>query len=252
MDNRALNPISDEVREEVLSHTWYHNIDLGGGLITPGRGWDHLWGPSTAFLERASLAGKKVLEIGTWDGYFSFQAERLGAASVLATDIKSWETFHLAKKTLGSKVEFQIASIYTLREQFEAETFDAVICYGIFYHLLHPVLGFVNANHVLREGGLLFLEGGYYRRDEDRSLMYFSYGDDRLMPHDPTYCVCPTIRCLRNMVEASHFEILDVDPYLQEEGDTGRVLLLGQKRATQEADQLYEDTYPNQLLSPYD
>ena len=32
----------------------------------------------------ASLAGLSVLDIGAWDGFFSFEAERRGAARVVA------------------------------------------------------------------------------------------------------------------------------------------------------------------------
>lgn len=240
------------LQDRVNALTWYHNIDLGNGVVTPGRSWHQIWDPALAFMERAGLNGKEVLEIGSWDGMFSFGAEALGAASVQATDIKRWKTFELAREALDSRVSFKVASIYTLREQFDAERFDVVICYGVYYHLLHPMLGFVNLNHVLRPGGIALIEGAYYRRDEDRSVYYFSYGDDRLMPHDPTFCTCPTVKCLRNMLAASQLEPIEVDPYLQEAGDTGRVLVKARKRVRAEQDQLYEDTYPNQLLAPYD
>lgn len=242
----------DDLRKKVHELTWYHNIDLGGGLITPGRSWQHLWEPSARFLEESDLCGKTVLEIGSWDGYFGFRAETLGAAAVMATDIKPWETFFLAREILGSKVEFRIASIYTLREQFEIESFDVVLCYGVYYHLLHPMLGFVNANHVLKPGGSLLLEGAYYRRHEQESLVYFSHGADNLMPHDPTYCTCPTLKALENMLHASHFEVARMNAYLEEAGETGRVLVEARKRQKTPDDLLYEDTYPNQLLKPWD
>jgi tRNA (mo5U34)-methyltransferase len=43
-----------------------------------------------AFIEQqlatVDFRGKRVLEVGSWDGYWSFWAERHGARSVLATD----------------------------------------------------------------------------------------------------------------------------------------------------------------------
>ena len=137
-------PNKKELLKKINQLTWYHNIDLGNGIVTPGRNWQFIWEPSAKFMEKEDFSGKNVLEIGTWDGYFSFKAEALGAAKVIATDIKAWETFQLAKEILNSKVEFRHASIYSLDEVFPEERFDIVVCYGIFYHLLYPMLGFYN------------------------------------------------------------------------------------------------------------
>lgn len=237
----------EEVLELVNRHTWYHNIDLGNGVVTPGRGWHFIWDPSAEFLKRVDFRGKTVLEIGTWDGYFSFKVEALGAARVIATDIKLWETFLLARDILNSKVEFKSASIYTLDECFPDTPFDVIVCYGIYYHLLFPNLALTKMNRVLRPGGILLLEGAYYREHEDKSFLYFSYGADRLVPGDPTYCTCPTLKCLRNMLHASLFEVSEVLPY-HKEGKTGRVLVEARRREKNENDQLYEHGYPESLL----
>lgn len=239
-----------ELLEKVNQHTWYHNIDLGNGIITPGRGWNFIWEPSAEFLGRVDFSGKTVLEIGAWDGYFSFKAEALGAGKVIATDIKLWETFLLARDILNSKVEFKTATIYTIDESFPETLFDVIICYGIYYHLLFPNLAFTKMNRVLRRGGTLLLEGAYYRKYEEQSILYFSYGGDRLVSDDPTFCTCPTLKCLRNMLHASLFEVKEENPYLEEK-DTGRVLIMASKREKNENDLLYEHTYPNNLLSKY-
>jgi tRNA (mo5U34)-methyltransferase len=240
----------EELLEKVNQHTWYHNIDLGNGIITPGRGWNRIWEPSAKFLERVEFSGKTVLEIGTWDGYFSFKAEALGAGKVTATDIKLWETFVLARDILNSKVEFKAASIYSLDESFPETLFDVIICYGIYYHLLFPNLAFTKMNRVLRPGGTLLLEGAYYPKYEGQSILYFSYGEDRLVSNDPTFCTCPTLKCLRNMLHASLFEVTEENPYLREK-NTGRVLIMARKREKNENDLLYEHTYPNNLLRKY-
>ena len=36
----------------------------------------------------ASLAGRRCLDVGTWDGFWAFEMERRGAASVTAIDIE--------------------------------------------------------------------------------------------------------------------------------------------------------------------
>ena len=81
---------------------WYHTIDLGGGVVT--RGIDD----SPFRLARLdlpqSLAGLTVLDIGAWDGFFSFEAERRGAARVVAADYFSWHG-----GGWGSKAGFELA-----------------------------------------------------------------------------------------------------------------------------------------------
>src|SRR5207248_901707 len=82
-----------EVRRAVLLKRvsgvkWFHQIDLGGMLT---RGVKPM--ANAAFQASVALkdiAGKTVLDVGAWDGYFSFAAERGGAARVLATDHFCW------------------------------------------------------------------------------------------------------------------------------------------------------------------
>ena len=63
-------------------------MDLGHGVVTHGQ--DN----SPRKLKRLklpeSLAGRSVLDVGAWDGFFSFEAERRGAKRVLATDSFVW------------------------------------------------------------------------------------------------------------------------------------------------------------------
>ena len=101
---------SPDVQSRVGAIRWYHTIDLGGGIVTPGVD------DSPVRLARAqlpeSLRGLTVLDIGAWDGFFSFECERRGAKRVLAIDTYSWDTygkdgFLLAHEMLKSKVEHQ-------------------------------------------------------------------------------------------------------------------------------------------------
>ena len=60
---------------------WFHSIPLNDGTVTPGLD------ASMAKLEQIGLpkdlTGKTVLDIGSWDGFFSFQAEKAGAKASL-------------------------------------------------------------------------------------------------------------------------------------------------------------------------
>ena len=78
--------VRDEVQARVNAIPWYHSIDLGHGVITPG---DSKTVPLTPD-QLPDFSGRSVLDIGAWDGYYSCLAERLGASRVVALDHYAW------------------------------------------------------------------------------------------------------------------------------------------------------------------
>lgn len=145
---------------EVASNPlWYHTMDLGQGVTTPG--WFDLR-PVSARLPWPDLAGKRCLDVGTFDGFFAFEMERRGASEVIATDIPDhalWDWplvereagvayteaiqgpkglgFEIAARALGSKVERRFISVYDLDEA-EVGRFDVVFCGSLLLHLRDP------------------------------------------------------------------------------------------------------------------
>ena len=77
----AAEPPTQALRDEVAGVNWFHSIELAPGLVTPGRADTSA---QTARLHLPDLTGKTVLDVGAWDGFFSFEAERRGAARVPA------------------------------------------------------------------------------------------------------------------------------------------------------------------------
>lgn len=69
---------------------WYHSIDLGAGVVTPGARSLQSLREQAEVLRLPNLEGKTFLDIGAWDGFFSFEAERRGARQVLALDHYVW------------------------------------------------------------------------------------------------------------------------------------------------------------------
>ena len=71
--------------EEVARHEWLYSVDPGEGVTTPGR-----FGPPNPQIMEAfgqmDFQGKEVLDVGCFKGQWSFEAEKRGAAAVLATD----------------------------------------------------------------------------------------------------------------------------------------------------------------------
>lgn len=100
---------------------WWHTIELPDGP-TDGS-WD--FRPLAPNLPWPDVAGKRCLDVGTADGYWAFELERRGAASVLATDVSSFfqsrcrERFERARDALGSNVGYAECSVYDLEGEFD-------------------------------------------------------------------------------------------------------------------------------------
>ena len=102
--------MDDELASRVAEYRWTHSIDLGGGVVTPGnKSLALCTAEAAAFFGRLDLNGRSVLDVGAWNGLYSFEAKQRGAARVLATDWQVWkhpvfrgrETFDLARSALG-------------------------------------------------------------------------------------------------------------------------------------------------------
>jgi len=145
-----------ELRTAVAAIDWYHSIQLRPGLVTPGRN------KSASALQNirmpASFAGKTVLDVGAWDGFYSFEAERRGAARVVALDTFAWDErsgsaksgFELARRALNSRVEDVEVEVLDISPD-TVGTFDVVLFLGVLYHMRHPLLALEHVASVTKE-----------------------------------------------------------------------------------------------------
>jgi tRNA (mo5U34)-methyltransferase len=150
---------SDEIRALVHQASWYHSFEIAPGIVTPGssatnaRAWfDHLGLP-------ANLDGKTALDIGAWDGPYTFELERRGAR-VFAVDIQDPDRtgFNTARRILNSQARYLRGSVYQL-PQLLPEKVDFVHFRGVFYHLRHPLLAFDQICEVMNTDAQLIFEG---------------------------------------------------------------------------------------------
>src|SRR5436190_3212468 len=86
-----MKPTQEQLKEMARAVPfWWHSIDLGQGIVTDGfKSAKHLQREVEAF-RFPDLNGKTVLDIGAYDGFFSFEAERRGAKRVVALDHFVW------------------------------------------------------------------------------------------------------------------------------------------------------------------
>jgi tRNA (mo5U34)-methyltransferase len=134
--------------KEIATRKWFHAYDFGGGVMTPGRDPSHT---KLRALDLPDLHGKSVIDIGAYDGFFSFEAERRGAARVVAADHWSWtwpgedarRNFDLVNTILDSKVEPLVVTVPDLDPE-QHGTFDVTLFLGVLYHA-PDMLGYLAA-----------------------------------------------------------------------------------------------------------
>ena len=156
--------------------TWWHSIDLGQGVVTPGKKSARFLAKELQSLQLPDLRGKTVLDIGAFSGFYSFEAERRGAARVVALDHYVWSIdmprfhqycaecaarnttplaaeqtphwqpdrlpgkrpFDVAHQVLGSKVEAVVEDFMAL-DPARLGAFDVVLFLGVLYHMDNPL-----------------------------------------------------------------------------------------------------------------
>ena len=132
----------------------YHSIELPDGRVLEGvQSVDHLKMRLGQFPVPEDLTGKRVLDIGAWDGWFSFEMERRGA-EVMAVDCVEMEKFRIAHGLLGSKVDYRVMDVDELSPA-TVGRFDIVLFLGVLYHLRHPLLSLERICQLTRDMALV-------------------------------------------------------------------------------------------------
>lgn len=166
-----LDPEARRIIELIAPIEWYHSIDLGHGVITPGF-VDHR-AQVAAYGLPESLSGKRCLDVATWDGFWAFEMERRGADEVVALDVGRWadcdlprlllddliklgadretgQGFKAAHQILGSKVRREICNVYDLSPERFGQ-FDFIFLSDLLLHLRDPQRALEHVLSVCRE-----------------------------------------------------------------------------------------------------
>jgi len=193
---------NEELRRRVQAiESWYHRIDLGDGVETPGhfRMADYL--SYYNFPER--MDGMRVLDVGASTGFFAYEFERRGAEEVIAVELPNWEAHdwtprqqrRLAEKTaqdrekdnrdvmfdgftvvgegLGSKRVKRIwKAIYDLTAA-ELGTFDVVFSGAMLMHVRDPILGIQRMRDCCKPDGRLIVSISTTLADAEEPIAKF-------------------------------------------------------------------------------
>ena len=214
---------------------WYHTIDLGNGVVTKG---DSAQEEGSTILP--DVAGRSVLDIGAWDGKYSFLAEKAGASRVVALDHYAWGVdfaargaywaeciqngtlpdqsrderdfwqpelpgrrgFELAAAALGSKVEPLVADFQTV-DLDEVGRFDVVLYLGVLYHMREPLTCLERVRAVTKEVAVIETEALHLQGHDGETLLQFHAGSSLRTDFGNWYV--PTIEALHNLCHAAGF-----------------------------------------------
>ncbi len=224
---------------------WFHSFDLGRGVRTEGiKSADTLereWG----VLGLPSLRGKSVLDIGAWDGWFSFRCEAAGASRVVALDHYAWAMDHVAQRayflrcleegvapdewervpdlwdeSLPGKRPFDLvhrhrhSRVETMVGDFPGtdmpglEVFDVVLLLGVLYHLRDPLSALRRVARVTGELAVIETVCMVVPGNEHHPLWELFPTDE--LNGDPTNWWAGNARGIEAMCRAAGFRHVDV------------------------------------------
>lgn len=173
----AVQPDREALGAAVARFDWYHTIDLGGGIVTPGI-YD-----LRPYLDRfgvpARADGKTVLDVGPGNGFFSFVFEERGAR-VTTAELPSWtahdaspvlQAFYrtrplsdrqtnihgaiaLAAEARGSRIERRFCNVYDIGPETTGVA-DIVFCASVLLHLTDPLRALYRIFSVTREVAII-------------------------------------------------------------------------------------------------
>ncbi len=199
------------IQRDALNMTgWWHSIDLGNGAITPGAHQiEELRDNYAKFLLPDDLSGKRALDIGCWDGFYTFEAERHGAE---VTSVDCWrpEKFFVARQALNSSADFHELSVYEVTKE-KLGAFDVVFFLGVLYHVKHPLLALEQVCEVTRDVAIIEthqIDNLFETQHSAMAVMEFYELDELGGQYDNWWG--PNTECLVQMTRAAGFVRVEV------------------------------------------
>jgi tRNA (mo5U34)-methyltransferase len=203
-----------DLQSRVAAFPWHHSIDLGGGVVTSGNKSAALCNDEAVLVfDRVDLSGRSVLDIGAWNGFFSFEAKRRGARRVLATDSYCWshpdihgrETFDIARSALGLDIDAREIDVTDLSAETVGE-FDVVLYLGVFYHRYDAIETLAKVARLAKQ--VLIVETHLELRDVEVPAMVFFPG--RELANDPTNWWGPNEHCIEALLRGHGFTEIEI------------------------------------------
>jgi tRNA (mo5U34)-methyltransferase len=232
--------MSDRQRDVTDVPFWWHSIDLGGGVVTPGFKTPEILAGELEALRLPDVRGKTVLDIGGWDGFFAFAAEQRGASRVAVVDHYMWSMdvpgqqaywrscaergveplpyhlteywhpdtmpgrrgFDLARRALDSNVE-AIVLDFTDCELDDIGRWDVALYLGVLYHMEDPLRALRRLHAVTGELAIVETEAVAVPSHEHEAMWRFFPGAE--LNHDISNWWAPNMTGLLGALRSAGF-----------------------------------------------
>lgn len=218
---------------------WYHSFELVPGVVTPGSCPVNPGSVLDSLGIPEDLTGMKVLDIGAWDGPYTFEFERRGA-QVTALDIQDPDHtgFNVSKQILNANAEYIVGSVNELPAELTHQ-FDIVFYQGVYYHLKNPMQAFANIWNVLKNDAIVYFGGAlldhadlvdpFWKDKKDilnkiTPLPVSYFVKDNYRVHDPSCWFIPTKVCLEHWLLASGFKNIIIHVSINNSSSSGQAL----------------------------
>ena len=187
---------------------WFHQIEIGGHRtrdIAPTAGRQPRNHPEARWRairpHLPDLVGKRVLDVGCADGFFSIEMARLGAR-VEAVDHgpRMIKKLQWAARALNLEINARTGAVESIQG-----SYDFVLFLGVLYHLKHPLLGLQKVSALAPS---ILVETAVAPGDEP--FMWFKPPQQGVHNIPKWY---PTVSCLEAMLRFVGYADLEPLPY---------------------------------------
>jgi SAM-dependent methyltransferase len=216
-----------ELRDAVAAIPyWYHKIELPHQVTTPG------WAPlnPAAYRVPDRFDGEVLLDVGAWDGYWTFYAAQRGAVSVNAIDDFSdncgklvnadrqdkWRTFDLCCRALMLTNVGRIT--HNVEQRLPLSGFNRVFMFGVLYHLRNPIQALQNVYNCMAPGSTIHVEtaildnvtSAYTGKQADPNGCYAEFFPGSEFGKNPNNWWVPTLKCVGAWLLAAGFHNVEL------------------------------------------
>ena len=194
-------------KHEFETKGWWHSFELPDGRRIEGVcALEGLRKRLEQFPIPEDLRGARVLDIGAWDGWYTFEMERRGA-EVVAVDCWDNPRFHQMRAVLNSRADYRLMDVYDLTPA-TVGRFDIVLFMGVLYHLKHPLLALervcaITTNLAAVDSFILQKKHRPGEKVDARPMMEF-YESEEFGGQSDNWCA-PNLACLMAMCRTAGF-----------------------------------------------
>lgn len=220
---------------------WYHTVDLGNGLVTPGD-YDFR-GQLPAFHFPANMAGMKVMDVGSATGFFAYEFEKRGAdvTSVELPSLEDWDIlscdrdslrqklmaffkastpeeaykkhldgpFQFCHTALNSRVKRCFSPIYDLGQTKIGKTkFDFIYAGDILLHLFSPLKALDVLSELCQGSLMVTIDVPFPGGQENLPMMAYMGGFNRETDSRTWWTLSPV--CVEQILKRMGFETVQV------------------------------------------